>query len=113
VLGGDFDVLVLSATITVLVLYADVRKVNVAIEVRQVMLARPRSDLPNVVVRAAVAVLSATIAPLPEALILPFELVVEGDAPDAPSLAAETLFGLQVGTVDLTVVRELARLPEA
>ena len=113
VLGGDFDVLVLSATITVLVLDADVRKVYVPIEVRQVVLACPGLDLPNVVIRAAVAVRSATVAPLPEALILPFELVVEGDTPDAPSLVTETLFGPQVSPVDLTVVGKLARLPEA
>jgi hypothetical protein len=70
-------------------------------------------DLTNVVIRAAVAVLSATVAPLPELLVLALELVVEGDAPDAPSLAAETLFGPQVSPVDLTVVGQLARLPEA
>jgi hypothetical protein len=77
------------------------------------MLARPGLNLTNVVIRTAVTVLPATVAPLPEALILPFQLVVEDDAPDAPSLAMETLFGLQVSAVDLTVVGKLARLPEA
>jgi hypothetical protein len=56
VLGGDFDVLVLSATITILVLDADVGKVYVAIEVGEVVLARPGLDLTNVVIRAAVTV---------------------------------------------------------
>jgi len=113
VLGGDLDVLVLPATITVLVLDADVGKVHVAIEVGEVVFARPGLNLTNVVVRAAVAVLPATVAPLPELLVLALELVVEGDAPDAPSLAAETLFRPQVSPVDLTVVGQLARLPEA
>jgi len=113
VLGRDLDVLVRAATITVLVLDADIRKVHVAIEVGEVVLARPGPDLTNVVIRAAVAVSSATVAPLAETLILPFELVVEGDAADAPSLATETRCGLQVSPVDLTVVGKLARLPEA
>jgi len=113
VLGGDFDVLVLSEAIAVLVLDADVRKVNVAIEVGEVVLACPGLNLTNVVIRAAVAVFSATVAPLAELLVLALELVVEGDAPDAPSLAAETLFRPQVSPVDLTVVGQLARLPEA
>jgi hypothetical protein len=113
VLGGDFDVLVLSEAIAVLVLDADVRKVNVAIEVGEVVLACPGLNLTNVVIRAAVAVFSATVAPLSEALILPFELVVEGDTPDAPSLVTETLFGPEVSPVDLTIVGQLARLPEA
>jgi hypothetical protein len=113
VLGGDFDVLVLSATITILELDADVGKVYVAIEVGEVVLAGPGLNLTNVVIRTAVTVLSAAVAPLPEPLVLALELVVEGDAPDAPSLAAETLFGPQVSPVDLTVVGKLARLPEA
>ena len=113
VLGRDLDVLVRPAAITVLVLDADVGEVNVAIEVGEVVLARPGLDLTNVVVGPAVAVLSAAVAPLPEPLVLALELVVEGDAPDAPSLAAETLFGPQVSPVDLTVVGKLARLPEA
>jgi hypothetical protein len=112
VLGGDLDVLVLPAVITILVLDADVGEVNVAIEVGEVVLARPDLDLTNVVIRAAVAVLSATVAPLPKALRLAFELVVQGDTPDAPSLAPETLFRPQVGAVDLAVVGQLARLPE-
>jgi hypothetical protein len=87
--------------------------VHVSIEVRQVSLAGSGLELTSVVIRAAVTVLSTTVEPLPEALILPFELVVEGDAPDAPSLAAETLFRPQVSPVDLTVVGQLARLPEA
>ena len=70
-------------------------------------------NLTNVGVGPAVAVLSAAVAPLPEPLVLALELVVEGDAPDASSLAAETLFGPQVSPVDLTVVGKLARLPEA
>jgi len=87
--------------------------VNVAIEVGEVVLARPGLDLTNVVVGPAIAVLSATVAPLPEALILPFELVVEGDTPDAPSLVTETLFGPEVSPVDLSIVGQLTRLPEA
>lgn len=113
VLGRDLDVLVLPVVVSVLVLNADVGNVHVAIEAGEVVFARPGLNLTNVVVRAAVTVLSATVSPLPEALILPFELEVESDTPDAPSLAAETLFGPQVGAVDLTVVGQLARLPEA
>jgi hypothetical protein len=113
VLGRDLDVLVRPAAITVLVPDADVGKVHVAIEVGEVVLARPGLDFANVVIRTAVAILSATVAPLPEPLILAFELVVEGDAPDAPSLAAETRFGPQESPVDLSVVGQLARLPEA
>ena len=81
--------------------------------VRQLVLPRPPRDLFGLAIRPAVAVLLAAIALVEEPLIVALELVVEDDAPDPSALAPESLLGALVGAIDLGVVRQLARLPEA
>ena len=99
--------------VAVLVLDPGVRKPDVPIVVRQLVLARPPRDLLGLAIRPAVAVLLAAIALVQEALIVALQLVVEDDAPNPAALAAEALLGALVGAIDLGVVRQLARLPEA
>jgi hypothetical protein len=48
-----------------------------------------------------------------EALIVAFQLVIENHASNAATLAAEALRRALVGPIDLGVVRQLTRLPEA
>ena len=81
--------------------------------VRQLVLPRPPRDLLRLAIRPAVAVLLATIALVQEPLIVALQLVVENDAPNPTALAAEALLCALVGAIDLGVVRQLARLPEA
>ena len=81
--------------------------------VRQLVLPRPPRDLFRLTIRPAVAVLLAAIALVEETLVVALQLVVEDDAPDPTALAAESLLCALVGAIDLGVVRQLARLPEA
>ena len=113
VAGHDLDVLMPRAAVAVLVLDAGVREPDVPIVVRQLVLPRPPRNLFGLTVRPAVAVLLAAIALVEEALIVALELVVEDDAPNPTALAAQALLGALVGAIDLGVVRQLARLPEA
>jgi hypothetical protein len=72
---------------------------------------RPRS-LPARV-RPAVAVGPSPVPLLQELLVVTLQLVVEDDAPDLPAAGTEALLGELVRTINLGVVGQLARLPEA
>ena len=113
VLRGDLDVLLARPPVLVLPLDADIGKVNLLVEVRQVVLDRPEGDLFGIAVRAPVAVVAVSIALLQEALVLALELVVEDGASDTAAALGNALRGALVGSIDLDVVRELARLPDA
>ena len=63
-----------------LVLDAVVREVDLAIEVRQVMLARPGADLVLSAVRTAVAVGPTAVVLLQERLVLALQVLLEDDA---------------------------------
>jgi hypothetical protein len=71
----------------------------------------PANDLLSLPVRASVAVLPSAVALVQEALVVALHLVVERDAPDAPTTVADALLGTFVGAVDLHVVGLLARFP--
>ena len=83
------------------------------IVVRQLVFPRPACDLVGLTVRPAVAVLLASIALVQEPLIVALELVVQDDSPDSAALIAQALLGALIGAIDLGVVGQLARLPEA
>ena len=111
--GHDLDVLVTRPAVAVLVLDTRIGEVHVSVVVRQVVLSRPPRDLLGLAIRPTVAVLLAAIALVQEPLVVALELVVEDDAPNPTALAAEALLGALIGAIDLRVVRQLARLPEA
>ena len=99
-MGGDnLDVLMPRAAVPVFILDTGVRKPDVTIVVRQLVLTRPSRDLRGLAIRPPVALLLASIALVQKALIVALELVVEDDAPNATALAAETLLG-RVGSPD-------------
>ena len=70
-------------------------------------------DLLGGSVGAPVAVGAVSIPLLQEALVLALEFVVEDDAPQAVATLGDPVGGLQVGSIDLDVVLQLARLPDA
>src|SRR5687767_8973780 len=70
VAGHDFEVLVTGQPTAVLILDARIREVNVAVVVRQVVLASPPRDLLKVAVRPPIAILLASIAIVQESLIV-------------------------------------------
>ena len=87
----DLEVFDLPATIPVLVLDADIGKLDVLVLVRQPVRQRP---LPNLVGRAigpAVAVPFLAIALLEEALIVALQLVVEDHAPNMATTFSDRL----------------------
>ena len=56
---------------------------------------------------------SSPVPLLQELLVVTLQLVVEDDAPDVSAAGTEALLGALVRAVDLGVVSQLARLPEA
>ncbi len=109
VLREQLDVLVVVAPVD-LVLDAVVREVDLAIEVRQVVLARPVADLVLVAVRTAVAVGPAAVVLLQELLIVALQVLFEDDAPnlEAAVLVSEPGFLLAVRRVEVRVVVDVA-----
>jgi hypothetical protein len=75
-----FDIFVVVAPVDLLVLDAKIRKMDLLVEVGQVVVARPFLNLVGLTIRPAVAVSIAFVQPL---LIVAFELVVEDDSIDA------------------------------
>lgn len=77
------------------------------------MLPGPRGDFFSRAVGSAVAVGPTSIARLQELLVVALQFVVEHDAAHAPALAPEAFLRAPKGAVDLRVVRQLSRFPEA
>ena len=77
----QLDVLMVLTAVD-LVLDAVIREMHLAIEVRQVVLARPVADLVVGAVRSSVGVCSASVMVLQEFLVLPPEVLLEDDAAD-------------------------------
>jgi hypothetical protein len=75
------------------------------------MFDRPGGYLVGLPVGAAVAVSAASISLLEEALVVPFELVVEDDPSQPPAAARQAVRRLTVGAIHLRVVLQFARLP--
>jgi hypothetical protein len=63
-----------------LVLDAVIREVHMVVEVRQIVFARPVTDLIRVAARPAVAVRSVSVVVLQELLILALQVLLENDA---------------------------------
>lgn len=102
------DVLTPDVSVRIFVLDANVRKMNLVVEVRQVVFARPGRDLGLAPVRSAVAVASAAIAFLQKALIVAFQLAVQLHPLDAPTLIAQAFGSFEVGPIELRIVAALA-----
>ena len=107
--GDDLDVLALPSAIRLLVLDADVGKVDLVIEVRQVVFVRPFPNLIGRAIGVAVVVVVVLVALVEPALILALQLVVEDDALDASSILDKPCLGPFVGAIDLQVVFPLTR----
>jgi hypothetical protein len=81
VLREQLDVLVEFAPVD-LVLDAVVGEVDLPVEVRQVVVVRPRADLVLVTIRAAIAVGPPAVVLLKELLVLALQVLFEDDAPN-------------------------------
>jgi hypothetical protein len=98
VAGDGLEILVTRPSVAVFVLDASVGTMHLVVVVRQLVLARPASDLLGVSNGSAVAVLAAAFPLLKEALVIPFEFVVENDSADLAALLADALLGSLVAS---------------
>lgn len=114
VLCEQLDVLVVFAPVH-LVLDAVVREVNLAVEVRQVVFARPVANLALIAVGTTVAVCPAAVVFLQELLIFALQILFEDDAPNFESvvLVPEPSFFLPVRRVEARVVLDFALAADA
>jgi hypothetical protein len=71
----DLDVLALPTSARLLILDADVRKVDLVIEVRQVVLVRPLANLIRRAIGVAIVVVVVLVAFVEPALVLALQLV--------------------------------------
>ena len=101
----QLDVLVQFAPVD-LVFDAVVREVDLPVEVRQVVVARPRPDLVLAPVGAAVTIGTSAVVLLQELLVLALQVLLQHDAPhfEPVVLGAEPGFLLSIGRVQVRVV---------
>jgi hypothetical protein len=109
----DFDILAIPPPIALFVLDAQVRKMNLVIEVGEVVVVRPCLYLVRLAIGPAIRVVAFPISLVQPLLVLPLELVVEGDAIDACAAFPESPGFPEVGAIYLGVVFHLTRLLEA
>jgi hypothetical protein len=107
--GQHLHVFMAAAAIEFLAFDAQVGKVHVLVEVRQVVLERPLRNLLRVAIGVAIVVVAIAIPLVQPSLVLTLELVVEDDAIDADAPLGQALRLALVCGVDLRVVFELAR----
>ena len=109
----DLDVLDLALTIRAVVFNAHVGKMDVTIDDRKVAPCGPFRNISSCRICVALGTSAIAIQVAEKSLIVALELVVEGDAPYSTALAAEAFLRTSVCPIDLGVVGQLARLPEA
>jgi hypothetical protein len=105
--GDDLDVDVIVAPIELFVLDPHIRKVQLLIEIGQVVLERPLCNLARVAIGMSVVVGMIAIVLMEPPLVVALELVVEHDAFDACAALLEAFGFTFVGAIDLDVVFEL------
>src|SRR5688572_24282485 len=111
--GDDLQARNLPTTISVLVLDADIRELDVFVLVRQPVRQRPFPNLVGRAIGPTVAVPFLAIALLEETLVVAFQLVVEDDPPDVATAFLDGLRGSLVRLVKVRVVGDLGPPSEA
>jgi hypothetical protein len=110
----ELDVLMKLSAIE-LVLDSVVGEMNLVVEVRQIVFARPVTDLVLVATRAAVAVGATAVGLLEELLVLALQVLFEDDASDfkVRVLVSKTRLFLSKRRVEIRVVVDLPRAADA
>jgi len=106
--GQDLDVLMEVASLGLLVLDSQIRKVDLVIEVGKVMRSGPGSNLILGSIRMAVILVAVAIVLVQPFLVVLLELVVEDDSVDPRTVFLKNLSGIQVGVENLRVMFQLA-----
>src|ERR1043166_5943027 len=111
--GGHLHVAVEVVSVQVEEVDPNVWKMDVSIEVREVVYERPALDFTFRSIGSAVSIRVASIALVQPLLVLAFELVIEGDMLDAIAAVEKAIDLVQVRLEDLRVVLQLARFDQA
>ena len=111
--GYDLDILMIAAPVELLVFDAQIRKMHLLVEVREVVVVGPFLDLRWLAIRPPISVVAVGIPFVQPLLILTLELVIEHDAVDVGLALSELLRFAKVRLVDLRVVFDLAGLYQA
>jgi hypothetical protein len=106
--GDDLDVFTLPAAVRLLILDAEIGKVDLVVEVRQVVLVGPFADLVGRAIGVAVVVVALAIVLVKPALIFALEFVVEDDAINVRAALLEPRCRLLVRAIDLEAMLPLA-----
>jgi hypothetical protein len=104
----DLDVERAEVPVAILVFDAGVGKLDVSVVVRELVLDGPTMDLFGRSIGPSIAFWLATIALLQELLVLALQLVIEDDAADGGAVLPQALRLLEIGTIDLRIVHQLA-----
>lgn len=103
----------IESAIDILVFDSYVGKMQLVIEIRQVVRPRPVFDLLVRAIRTSIAIGAVGVALVQPTLVLALEFVIEDHPIDAGLPRLELFCFAQVGLVDLRVMFDLARLHEA
>src|SRR6185436_15182808 len=93
--------------INLLVLDPQIRKMDLFIEIRQLVFGRPFFNFSNLPMRATIEVFALSVALVQPPLVLALQVVVQEDAVDTCAAFAEAICDSQVGLINLRVVFEL------
>ena len=102
----DLDVLDVAAAVGPLVFKAQIGKVDVPVEERQIVLVRPLLDLSRIPVWTSISIGPVAVAIVEKLLVLAFEFVVEDNAMNSHVLFLKPLSRPHVRRKKLRVVRQ-------
>jgi hypothetical protein len=108
--GRDLDILVIAAPVELLIFDAEIRKMHLLVEVREVVVVGPFLDLMWFAIWPSIGVVAVDIPLVQPLLILTLELVIEHDAVDVDLALSKPFRFAKVRLVDLRVVFDLAGL---
>jgi hypothetical protein len=110
--GQHLDVHVVKAAVELFVFDADIGKMDLVVEIRQVMRSRPILDLVRRAIRPATRTVLIFVALVQPTLVLALEFVIEDHPVDAHLSRLKLLRLTHVGVINLRVVFNLADLDQ-
>src|SRR5437762_13559521 len=105
--GYDLNVLPPALAINLLVLDPQIRKMDVFIEIRQLVFGRPCFNFMNVPLRATIRVFALSIGLVQPALVLALLVVIQEDAVDSCTALTEPICDSPIRLINLSAVFEL------
>jgi hypothetical protein len=101
------------AAVALVVLDPHIGELNVAVAIREVVLASPLPDLLGLPIRTTRRVRAVVIRPLEEPLILALQFAVQDNAAQTSATGQQAIGCFRIRTIEASVMRELSRLHDA